>query len=56
MEKQKCERCQAEEYIPTHQYVKFDDGIRYLCSACWDLFRAWYFRGARAGQTADACR
>lgn len=44
----KCDRCRAEEYIPTHQFVKFDDGVHYLCCACWDLFKAWYYRGARA--------
>lgn len=44
----KCERCRGEEYIPTHQFVKFEDDVHYLCQACWDLFKGWYYRGARA--------
>lgn len=46
--KQHCFRCKAEEYIPTHQYVKFDDRVHWLCRECWDLFRGWYFRGPKA--------
>ncbi len=47
MEKQKCHRCSAAEYIPTFQYVKFDGQIQYLCSACWQVFRKWFFVGSR---------
>jgi hypothetical protein len=42
-----------QEYIPTHQYVKFEDDVRYLCQACYELFKGWYYRGARAAETAD---
>jgi hypothetical protein len=49
----KCDRCRVEEYIPTHQFVKFEDTIHHLCQACWELFKAWYYRGARAGEYAE---
>lgn len=42
-----CERSRTKEYIPTHQYVKFEDDMHYLCRECWDLFKGWYYRGAR---------
>lgn len=45
---QKCERCRTEEYIPTHQYFKFEEDVHYLCGACWELGKGWFFRGARA--------
>ena len=55
MDKQRCERCNCEEYIPTHQYVKFEDRIRYLCQQCWELFKGWYVHGTRSGHSyADA--
>ena len=44
----KCERCRTEEYIPTHQFVKFEEDVHYLCQACWELFKGWYYRGARS--------
>ena len=47
MEKQKCQRCNSEEYIPTFQYVKFDNQVQYLCSGCWQIFRKWFFVGSR---------
>ena len=47
-EKPKCDRCRAEEYIPTHQYVKFDTTVYFLCDECWDLFRSWFYRGPKA--------
>lgn len=53
MTDQKCERCRTAEYIPTHQYVKFESDVHYLCQACWDLFKGWYYRGARAVEAAD---
>ena len=39
-----CDRCKDEvkTYIPTHQFVKFDDRVFYLCDVCWDLFRSWF--------------
>lgn len=54
MEMQKCERCHGEEYIPTHQYLKFEDQVHYLCQACWDLFKGWYLHGSRARRTEDS--
>jgi len=48
MSKIGCGRCRAEEYIPTHQFVKFDEKLNYLCKECWDLFRNFYFRGPKA--------
>jgi DNA-directed RNA polymerase subunit RPC12/RpoP len=47
MEKVRCTRCQAEEAIPTHQYVKFDGHVQYLCAACWQVFRKWFFASNR---------
>ncbi len=49
MDLQRCCRCRCEEYIPTHQYVKFDDAVNYLCKRCWDLFRKWFFYSGRVG-------
>ena len=45
MEKQRCQRCNVEEYIPTFQFVKFDAKVQYLCGACWQIFRHWFFAG-----------
>ena len=53
MTDQKCERCRTPEYIPTHQYVKFEGDVHYVCQACWELFKGWYYRGARAVESAD---
>ena len=47
MEKHKCQRCNAQEYIPTFQYVKFDSQVQYLCASCWQLFRRWFFAASR---------
>lgn len=44
MHSQQCSRCKREEYIPTHQYVKFDTEVQYLCSECWARFREWFNR------------
>lgn len=41
MSTQRCARCKREEYIPTHQFVKFDLKVHYLCSGCWERFRRW---------------
>lgn len=35
MDKQKCERCSTQEYIPTHQYLGWKGNINYLCAPCW---------------------
>lgn len=47
MEIQKCQRCHHEEYIPTHQYVKFDDKVHYLCEDCWQHFRRWFMQAPK---------
>lgn len=41
-----CERCLHAEPIPTHQFVKFDDEVQYLCKSCWEDFRRWFYWGA----------
>ena len=45
MSDQSCKRCRAAEYIPTHQFLKFDNEVQYVCKSCWEDFRRWYFRG-----------
>jgi hypothetical protein len=52
MAAQPCQRCGGEEYIPTHQFVKFEDSIHFLCQACWELFKGWYYHGARGKEAA----
>jgi len=37
-----CKRCDKKEYIPTHQFIKFNDKIYYLCSSCWYNFHKWF--------------
>lgn len=55
MEKTKCDRCGRVEDIPTHQYVKFDDKISYLCTSCWDEFRRWAIKkGSLGGGTGES--
>ena len=46
MDKQKCQRCNAEEYIPTHQYVKFDSTRRDVCTSCWNVINKWLYDSA----------
>ena len=48
METQRCERCGRKEYIPTHQFVKFDNKVQYLCRECWENFRAWFVKGTHS--------
>jgi hypothetical protein len=31
VEKHTCQRCRCQEYIPTHQFVKFDEKVQYVC-------------------------
>ena len=39
-----CARCKVRDQdIPTHQFVKFDDTVQYLCLGCWETFRKWFF-------------
>ena len=45
MDKQTCCRCFQQEEIPTHQYVKFDEKLQYLCGDCWQGFRRWFHWG-----------
>ncbi len=45
MDKQTCSRCFYQEVIPTHQYVKFDEEVQYLCRDCWEAFRRWFHWG-----------
>jgi len=44
MEQQECARCKKTEPIATHQYVKVEDKIQYLCRHCWEEFRYWFHR------------
>lgn len=46
MEHQRCARCGKSEPIPTHQFVKFDNKVQYLCKECWEVFRAWMIKGS----------
>ncbi len=43
MDKQRCVKCSAEENIPTHQYVKFDNRRYDLCGSCWFTFRHAFY-------------
>lgn len=45
MEKQTCKRCFHQEEIPTHQFVKFDGQVQYICRECWEGFRRWFHWG-----------
>ena len=47
MKKYRCQRCRNMEYIPTFQFVKFDNQVQYLCSTCWQVFRKWFFIGRK---------
>jgi hypothetical protein len=42
-----CARCRKSESIPTHQFVKFDLNVQYLCDGCWKNFRSWFFASER---------
>jgi hypothetical protein len=44
---QTCRRCFCREHIPTHQFVKFDAELHYLCQRCWEDFRRWFHWGKR---------
>jgi len=35
MNTQKCGRCNRDEYIPTHQFIKLDNEMYELCSSCF---------------------
>jgi hypothetical protein len=54
VEKHTCQRCRCQEYIPTHQFVKFDERVQYVCAKCWEAFRKWFFVGTRANSGGDA--
>ncbi len=42
-----CRRCYCKEFIPTHQFVKFDLRVHYLCKRCWEDYRSWFYWGQR---------
>lgn len=44
MADQSCSRCNHAEYIPTWQFVRFDDRTRYLCTKCYEELRTWAAR------------
>ena len=44
---QTCHRCFCREYIPTYQFVKFDNQVKYLCQKCWEDYRRWFHWGTR---------
>ena len=46
MESCACDRCFDREQIPTHQMVKFDDRVQFLCRNCWEEFRRWFHWGS----------
>jgi hypothetical protein len=50
---QTCHRCYTREHIPTHQFVKFDTRVHYLCLRCWEAFRTWYHWGRRPALPAE---
>ena len=52
MDEHRCKRCGKHEPIPTHQYVKFDLEIMYVCKGCWDTFKAWFCKGQSLGIAA----
>jgi len=41
-----CDRCFDRASIPTHQMVKFDERVQYLCQGCWEEFRRWFHWGS----------
>jgi hypothetical protein len=43
----RCGRCRKNEDMPTHQGIKFDDRVRYLCGYCDEALMAWYNRKSR---------
>ena len=47
MDAMQCKRCGKETLIPTHQHVKFDLEVQYLCEPCWEAFRQWFHTGRR---------
>jgi DNA-directed RNA polymerase subunit RPC12/RpoP len=49
MEQQECARCGKSEPIATHQFVKVEDKIQYLCRQCWEEFRYWFNRPDKRG-------
>lgn len=51
MEKHTCQRCRCQEYIPTHQFVKFDERVQYVCARCWEAFRKWFFAATRTNNS-----
>ena len=54
MDKHTCVRCKGQEYIPTHQFVKFEEKVQFLCRNCWDGFKKWFHFGGRAGGSSGS--
>ena len=46
MDKQKCQRCEDVEYIPTYQYIKLEQKRYELCETCWSIFNKWMYEYA----------
>jgi DNA-directed RNA polymerase subunit RPC12/RpoP len=44
-DKLRCQRCGSYDEIPTHQFVKFDMKLHYVCGRCWEEFRRWFLKG-----------
>ena len=42
-----CDRCGTMALIPTHQGIKFDGEMEYLCEGCWQEFRRWFNTGRK---------
>ncbi|MBI3271481.1 MAG: hypothetical protein HYZ53_21000 [Planctomycetes bacterium] len=57
MDTLKCTRCDRAESIPTHQFVKFDGKVHYVCKSCWEDFRRWFIKqvgfGSSEGESKD---
>ena len=51
---QTCRRCFCQEAIPTHQTVKFDTQMYFLCRKCWEDFRRWFHWGRRTASAGCA--
>ena len=43
MDKQRCQRCNSEEFIPTHQYFKFEGRVNYVCGCCFTTGNKWLY-------------
>ena len=59
MTDQICDRCHKQERIPTHQAIKFDTQVQYLCTECNEKYNTFMNElkktsgGARAGKPGN---